>query len=239
MNRPLARTAKSLAALTFVAFMLAGVVTAFRHPEIVSSVTDWIRGSGWRGPFAFVAVYIVGVMIFLPGSVLSVAGGALFGPVVGPIYSFTGALVGATLSFLVARYWGHGWLSARLSRRLHGVVLRAQARGWRLVAFVRLVPVLPFGVVNYGLGLLGLRLAHFVTVSALCMLPGTLAYGYLGYAGHQALHKTPSDLPGIAAGAITAVLVLVAIPLLIKRFRHSKHETENALTTASPATPVP
>lgn len=235
MSRPLLRYAKWSVSIVLIGVLIVGAVAALRHPGALDPVIAWIQQSGWRGPFAFVALYTVGAMIFLPGSVLTLAGGMLFGPVAGSVYSLVGAVLGATLSFLIARYWAHDWLSARLSRRLQVVTNRLQASGWRLVALTRLIPLLPFGIVNYGLGALGLRLAHFVTASIVCMAPGTIAYSYMGYVGHQALRNGDSVVFKAGLG-LACLVALIAIPLVIDWARRQSvpDRTECVVAKAEP-----
>lgn len=126
-------------------------------------------------------------MFFLPGSALTLAGGALFGPVVGTLFSLTGATVGASVAFLIARYLSSGWVARRTGGRLEQLVEGVEEEGWRFVAFVRLVPLFPFNMLNYALGLTRIRFSHYVLTSYVCMFPGALAYTYIGYAGREAV----------------------------------------------------
>jgi uncharacterized membrane protein YdjX (TVP38/TMEM64 family)/rhodanese-related sulfurtransferase len=157
-------------------------------------------------------------VLFVPGSALTLAGGALFGPVAGTFYSLTGATVGATLAFLAARYLARDWVTRRLRGRLAEFARGVDDEGWRFVAFVRLVPLLPFNLLNYALGLTGIRLWQYVATSYLAMLPGAAAYTYLGYAGREAF----SGADNLLRHALIAVALLAAamyLPRVVRRLR--------------------
>ena len=137
-------------------------------------------------------------MLFVPGSVMTLAGGALFGPLWGTLWNLIGAVLGATLAFVAARYVAAGFVARRAGARLKALVEGVEAEGWRFVAFVRLVPLFPFNLLNYALGLTRIRLAEYVIASAICMLPGTFAYTYLGYAGREAAAHGAGAIRNIA-----------------------------------------
>ena len=172
-----------------LAVLLAGIAWATMHREEFDSAAleRWVQQAGAWGPLAFMAGYSIATVLFLPGSVLTLAGGALFGPVLGTFYNLTGATLGATLAFLVARYLASNWVTQRAGGRVKQLIDGVEAEGWRFVAFVRLVPLFPFNLLNYALGLTRIKLSHYIVTSYICMLPGALAYTYLGYAGREAL----------------------------------------------------
>lgn len=190
------------------------------HLDIVLLKT-WLLGLGVAAPLAFMAVYALATVLFLPGAVLTLAGGALFGPVWGTLYNLTGATLGATLAFLLARYVASDWVRRKAGGRLGRVVEGVEAEGWRFVAFVRLVPLFPFNVLNYALGLTRISIWHYILASYVCMLPGALAYTYLGYAGREAVAGGEGLIQkGLLALALLAVVVF--LPPLIKRLRASR-----------------
>ena len=91
------------------------------------------------------------------------------------------------LAFLVARYLASDWVAARSGGRLRQLIHGVETEGWRFVAFVRLVPLFPFNLLNYALGLTRIRFSHYLIATYVCMLPGAFAYTYLGYAGREAV----------------------------------------------------
>lgn len=189
----------------------------FEGAAIVQRLADL---GGWA-PVAFISLYTIATILFLPGSILGLAGGALFGPLWGAVYTLLGATIGATLAFLAARYIASDWVVARAGGRLEQLVEGVEAEGWRFVAFVRLVPIFPFNLLNYALGLTRIRLVDYVLASFVCMIPGTLAYSYLGYAGWEALAGGESLIQKgfIALGLVAAAVFL---PRLVRRLRRDR-----------------
>lgn len=203
-----------------VVALLAGLVLAFANREQFSqeSVQQWLAAAGGWAPLAFIAIYAAGTVLFLPGSALTLAAGALFGVLHGALYSLIGATLGAALAFLVARHLAGGWVARKTGGRLKQLVEGVEAEGWRFVAFVRLVPLFPFNVVNYALGLTRIPLGSYTLTSAVCMFPGALAYAWLGHAGRAAL---AGDAGAIRNGmlALAATAALMFLPRLIRRFK--------------------
>jgi uncharacterized membrane protein YdjX (TVP38/TMEM64 family) len=110
------------------------------------------RDASWA-PLSFIALFAVSTFAFVPGSIMTLAGGLLFGPLWGTVYNLVGATVGASLSFLFSRYVAADWVHRRSQRWLTRIMASVEAEGWRFVAFARLVSLIPFFVLNYALGL--------------------------------------------------------------------------------------
>jgi len=202
--------------------LVAGLLLAFSNREALSgdALSRWLAGAGAWAPLAFIALYAAATVVFLPGAVLTLAGGALFGAVPGALYSLTGATLGATLAFLVARYLAADWVARRAGGRLKQLIEGVEAEGWRFVAFVRLVPLFPFNLVNYALGLTRIPLPAYAAASFVCMFPGALAYAWLGHAGREALTGGEGALRN--ALLALALLALVAfLPRLVRQFRQA------------------
>jgi uncharacterized membrane protein YdjX (TVP38/TMEM64 family) len=161
----------------------------------VRMLERWIQHAGLAGPLVFIALYALATLLFLPGSLLTLAGGALFGPLWGTLINLTGATLGAALAFLVARYLAADWVQGRAAGLLKRLIQGVEAEGWRFVAFTRLVPLFPFNLLNYALGLTRIPFVAYLLASAACMLPGALAYTWLGYAGREAVAGAEERLP--------------------------------------------
>jgi len=163
---------KILLRILVLGLVVAGITVAviYRDAMNAEALEQWVDGFGSAGPLVFMLIYAVGTVLFLPGSIITLAGGALFGPVWGTFYNLTGATLGATLAFLIARYLGGNWVEQKSGGRIKQLKNGVEAEGWRFVAFVRLVPLFPFNVLNYALGLTRIRLSHYVIASYLCML---------------------------------------------------------------------
>lgn len=171
-------------------------------------------------PAAFVVLYAAATVLFVPGSVMTLLGGALFGPLWGTMWNLLGAVLGATLAFVAARYVAADFVARRAGGRLKALVEGVEGEGWRFVAFVRLVPLFPFNLLNYALGLTRIRLAGYVIASAICMLPGAFAYTYLGYAGREAAAHGAGAIRNIAL-AIGLLAAAALLPRLARRFRRA------------------
>ncbi|WP_126454040.1 VTT domain-containing protein [Sulfuriflexus mobilis] len=203
--------------------VIAGISLAviYRDQLDASVLEQWVQRAGTAGPLVFMLIYAIGTVFFLPGSVLTLAGGALFGPVWGTLYNLTGATLGATLAFIVARYLTSGWVEKKTAGRLKQLKDGVEGEGWRFVAFVRLVPLFPFNLLNYALGLTRIKLSHYVIASYLCMLPGAIAYTYLGYALKEAVGGEADIQEMIQIGIFaSALLAIVAyLPRIIAHLR--------------------
>jgi uncharacterized membrane protein YdjX (TVP38/TMEM64 family)/rhodanese-related sulfurtransferase len=210
----------NIARLALIITITTGIALVAINSEAFSAVdlADWVKTAGAMGPILFVFIYAVGTVFFLPGSVFTLAGGALFGPLSGTLYSLTGATIGATLAFLTARYLASGWVEQRVGGRLKRLKEGVEGEGWRFIAFVRLVPFFPFNLLNYALGLTRIKTSIYIVTSYVCMLPGALAYSYLGYAGREAVNDGENMIEkGLLALALLAVAAF--LPRLIRRFR--------------------
>jgi uncharacterized membrane protein YdjX (TVP38/TMEM64 family) len=173
---------------------------------------------GPLAPILFVVLYAVATVLFAPGALLTVTGGALFGPLWGTLWNLIGATCGATVAFLIARYVGADWVGGRAGERIARLIRGVEEEGWRFVAFVRLVPLFPFNLVNYAFGLTRVRLGEYVIASFLCMSPGALAYTYLGYAGREAA----AGQAGSIHKALLALALLATVAFLSRTVRRLK-----------------
>ena len=216
------KAANIIRIMVFV-FLIAGIATAvtYRKQFDVDVLGDWLAGAGVMAPLLFMGIYAISTVLLMPGSVLTIAGGVLFGPVWGTFYNLTGATIGATMAFLIARYLASDLVSRKIGGRLKQLVEGVEAEGWRFVAFVRLVPLFPFNLLNYTLGLTRIRLFHYVVTSFVCMLPGAIAYTYLGYAGRNAVAGGEGTIRNILL-ALGFIAVVAFMPGFVKRLSGRK-----------------
>ena len=202
--------------------LAAGLLLAFANRELLSAdaLTRWLAEAGVWAPVAFIALYAAATVFFFPGAVLTLAAGALFGAVPGALYSLTGATLGAVLAFVIARYLAADWVARRAGGRLKQLIEGVEAEGWRFVAFVRLVPLFPFNLVNYALGLTRIPLAAYAAASFVCMFPGALAYAWLGHAGREALAGGEGAIRN-ALFALALLAFVAFLPRLARQFRQA------------------
>ncbi len=206
--------------LILAAAILGAIVFIALHRDFFQAGTleRELQRFGHWAPIFFVLLYALATVLFVPGSAFSLAGGALFGPLWGTIWNLIGATIGATLAFLIAPYLASHWVAKKSGDRLGRVIRGVEAEGWRFVAFVRLVPLFPFNLVNYAFGLTRIRLGEYVLASFICMAPGAIAYTYLGYAGREAAAGSAGAIRNglIALGLLATVAFL---PRLVRRLR--------------------
>lgn len=211
-------------ALTLLALACAMMLAdAYRHHWDMAALASWLAGVGPAAPLMFIGLYALATVLFMPGSVLTLAGGALFGPVWGTLYSLTGATVGAVSAFLIARYLASDWVQARIAADAGGRATRlvkgVEAEGWRFIAFTRLVPLFPFNVLNYALGLARIPLSHYALASFVFMLPGALAYTNLGFAGREAIAGGSEALIRHGLIALALLAAVAFVPRVVARLR--------------------
>jgi len=213
VSKALPRLLLGLALLTAIAAAIA-----WREHFDANALQAWVEGAGAAGPLLFIAVYALATVLFLPGSVITLAGGALFGPLWGTLWNLSGATLGAALAFLIARYLGADWVARRAGPRLSRLNEGVAAEGWRFVAFVRLVPLFPFNLLNYALGLTRVPFGAYVLASWLFMLPGAFAYTWLGYVGREAL----AGGEGLVRNVLIALALLAATAFLPRWLRKAR-----------------
>jgi len=194
--------------------VLGGVLVAYRlglfelfTMENVEKLDAWFEGLGFWAPLAFVLVWIVACVFFLPGLPVTIVGALVFGPVRGTAYSAVGATVGATAAFLVGRYAARSMVEGLIRRSsvLQKIDDGVERQGWRMLMITRLVPLFPFNAQNYAYGLTKISLPTYVVVSFLGMLPGVIAFNFM--AGSVRTGEFGKGLLYLSLGAIVFVLI--------------------------------
>ncbi len=199
-----------LIGLIVTIFILA---VLFGVGEKLGVLREWIQSLGVLGPAVFVGLYVLGVVAGIPGSALTVAAGGLFGSWLGVILVSLASTIGASFSFLIARYFARDAVARWLSRREKFKKLdrMTEEHGAMMVAVTRLVPIFPFNLLNYGFGLTRIPFWTYVFWSWLCMLPGTVLYvvGVDAVIQLIVLRKVPWTLLGVIAGVGVLLALLV------------------------------
>jgi uncharacterized membrane protein YdjX (TVP38/TMEM64 family) len=169
-----------------IVLALAVLLIAARQFDLGKYIDDmraWGDTCSWCAIAAFVGLYTAATLLALPGSILTLAAGAIFGLAEGTLFAFLGALSGSVLAFLLARYVARGWIEARLSgdERMQAIDRAMGREGLKIMALMRLSPVFPFNFLNFALGLTRVSVRDYVLAN-FAMLPGTFLYVYYGYA---------------------------------------------------------
>ncbi len=214
------RYAKLVTWLSVIAMVIAVAVMARVLPA--DGGLDWLErridGFGEWAPVVYGLVYVVAVVLLVPASVLTLGAGALFGPVRGVAVVAFGATVGAMLAFLIARYAARRRVATMIEGRPNfGAIDRAIGEGgWRVVALLRLTPVVPFNLLNYFLGLTAVGFRSYAIATAVFMLPATFLYVYLGHLGGEGLATVSGGgSQSIAVWSARGVGLLAAVAVIV------------------------
>jgi uncharacterized membrane protein YdjX (TVP38/TMEM64 family) len=167
----------------------------FNPQMLLRDALSWIDGLGTVGAIAFMLIYIVATVAFLPGSILTLGAGVVFGVVLGSLYVFVGATLGATAAFLVGRYLARGWVAKKIegNNNFRAIDRAVGKEGLKIVLLTRLSPVFPFNLLNYAFGITGVSLKDYF-LGSVGMIPGTIMYVYIGsLAGNIAAIGTESQ----------------------------------------------
>ncbi len=205
---------------------LAFAFTVFDVRAGLRGTLAWIEGLGAWGPVLFVLLYVAATVLFLPGSILTLGAGALFGVGWGSAIVSAGSVLGATAAFLAGRYLARDWVAKKIAgNAAFAAIDRAvAAEGWKIVGLTRLSPAFPFSLLNYAFGLTQVKLRDYVLASWIGMMPGTVMYVYVGSLARVAgdRQRSPGEwallgLGLVATIAVTVVITRIARAALAKR----------------------
>lgn len=209
-----------LYAIAVILIVLA--VKYFHVQDLLKVALDWIGKLGPWGPVIFIGLYVVATVLFIPGSVLTLGAGAIFGVALGSICVSISATLGATAAFLVGRYLARDAIARKIEKnKKFAAIDRAVAdEGWKIVLLTRLSPVFPFTLLNYAFGLTRVKLSHYVLASWIGMMPGTVMFVYVGSlvnVGAQHRHLTTGELVLYAVGFLATAVVTVFVTRLARK----------------------
>jgi len=205
--------------------------------QYVPAFAERVDELGVWGPVVFILGYAVATVAFIPGALLTLAAGAIFGLAEGTAYVFVGATLGACLAFLVARYVARGAVEKRIEgKEKFAAIDQAVGReGRKIVFLMRLSPIFPFNLLNYALGLTKVRFVDYA-IACLGMLPGTFLYVYYG--------KLLGDVAAVAGGAEVekgagywtvlglGIVATIAVTWLITKKAQAELQKETEIPTA-------
>jgi uncharacterized membrane protein YdjX (TVP38/TMEM64 family) len=177
-----------------------GALLALWHfplQDLLRSALAWIDGLGLLGALLFVVLYVAACVFFVPGSLLTLGAGAVYGVLQGTALVSVASTLGATAAFLVGRHLARDWVARKIAgnARFRAVDEAVAREGWKIVGLTRLSPVFPFVFLNYAYGVTRVSVRDYVLASWVGMLPGTLVYVYLG--------SLAGDLARLGAGERT------------------------------------
>lgn len=172
---------KALKAAVLVLFIAASVFLVRFTPVsdwlTPSLLTGFIESAGVWAPLVFILGYAAGVCLFVPGTLLAVIGATVFGPYLGFAYVWIGAMIGSSLAFLIGRYLGRDFAASLIGDRLKRYDQGIERNGFATTLYLRLV-YFPFNVMNFGMGLTGVRFRDYFFGTALGILVGTFIFTF-------------------------------------------------------------
>ena len=177
------RDSNALVRLALLAALVAGGALVAAFPPVgdylgrdgIGQGIEWIRAAR-AAPLLYVAIYAAATALAIPGSILTLAGGAIFGLVGGTVYTTIGANIGANAAFAVARFLGRDGIQRLAGSRLDALDRATANHGFRGLLTLRLIPVVPFNALNFGSGLTSIRWPTYAAATAVGILPGTVVY---------------------------------------------------------------
>ena len=194
----------------------------------IEELQHWIQSLGFWGPLAFFFIYIGAVIATIPGTIFGVIAGALFGSVIGVILISISSTIGASLTFLIARYFVRDTVARWLSKNktMERLDRLTEEQGMVIVGLTRLIPLFPFTLLNYGFGLTKVSFKTYVFWSWLCMIPGTIIVVVGSDVLTQGITegRTPWELVGVLA---ITVLVLGLIVWYERRQLQQKRKNQD------------
>jgi uncharacterized membrane protein YdjX (TVP38/TMEM64 family) len=220
-----AQKSGSKAKLVLWALVIVALLAAARYfnaQALLRQALDGIAGLGPWGPVIFVLLYIAATVLFLPGLILTLGAGFVFGVVKGSIVVSIAATLGATAAFLVGRYLARDWVSKKIegNAKFKAIDEAVGREGWKIVGLTRLSPAFPFNLLNYAFGLTRVSLRDYFFASWIGMMPGTVMYVYFGsLAGDLAAVGTGQRATSTAEWVLRVVglLATVAVTVYVTR----------------------
>jgi uncharacterized membrane protein YdjX (TVP38/TMEM64 family) len=170
--------------LVIILILLGILITISQHFPIQKNLQNslaWVKNLGNLAPIIFIIIYNLATIFLIPGSILTLGGGFLFGIFWGSVYVFIAATIGATFAFIIGRYLTRDWVYKQIEKRpkFQAIDQAVAKEGWKIVFLTRLSPVFPFNLLNYAFGITQVSLRDYI-LGSVGMIPGTIMYVYIG-----------------------------------------------------------
>lgn len=169
--------------LVFAAVVVLSIAAyLFDLQQMLQETLEWIERAGPGGMIAYFLLYIIATVFMVPGTILTLGAGVVFGVVRGSILVSLSSTAGAMTAFIVGRYMLRGKIAAKIESKatFRSMDAAVGREGWKIVGLARLSPVFPFNVLNYAFSLTRIKLRDYVLASWIGMIPGTILYVYIG-----------------------------------------------------------
>lgn len=220
-----------LVVVAVVAAVIVFLFVRFDVEEQIRRLLDWVDDQGFVGAVVFIVAYILATVLFIPGSLLTLGAGAVFGLGFGTVYISIASTIGAFFAFLAGRYLARGWVESKIAgnTRFKAVDEAVGNEGWKIVLLTRLSPIFPFNMLNYAYGVTGVKAREYFFASWIGMLPGTVMYVYLGtLAGELATlgaddgARTPAEWVLLGVGFVATVAVTIFVTRVARKALNSR-----------------
>ncbi|WP_071188527.1 TVP38/TMEM64 family protein [Trichormus sp. NMC-1] len=194
------------ALLMVVCLIATGIVGYFLGGIDPNLIQFWLKTAGIWAPVIYIFIYVVATILILPSTALNLTGGAIFGPWMGTFWTSIGAIIAAIAAFFFARTIGREMVSQRLAGRWQAIDAEVQQGGIFYMFAIRLMPIMPYGLVNFAAGLTSISFKDYLIGTTLGTVPGILPFVMLGSSGLKAI-RTGDVLPLVSALALIGMLV--------------------------------
>lgn len=222
---------KIIAGVALVTALIVGAKYLGVH-EYLRTALQWVQDIGPTGVAIFILIYILATVLFIPGSLLTLGAGVLFGVIAGSIYVLIGATIGAICAFLVGRYLARYWVEKQIegNPKFKAIDNAVAREGLKIVILTRLSPIFPFNLLNYAFGITQVSLKDYA-IGSIGMIPGTIMYVYIGsLAGNLATLGTGAQesapAPAQWAIRILGFIATVAVTIYVTRIARKALNTE-------------
>ena len=203
--------------------------------DTVVAALEWIDSIGIWGPILFVMIYIIGCVLFVPGSLLTIGAGMIFGLLVGTVTVSIGSTLGAGAAFALARTVLRAWVDKATAAmpRFQAVDKAVGRDGFKVVLLTRLSPLFPFNLLNFAFGVTKVSFRDYMLASWIGMLPGAVLYVYIGTAAKSLAEAMAGKTQATAAEQVlfvvglgaTAVVVVVLTQAARRSLAHAMPES--------------
>ncbi len=218
---------KLILVILLIVLVVAAIAAAryFNLQELLTGVLDWIAGLGPWGPVTFIVLYILATILLIPGSILTLGSGLLFGVLWGSLYVSIGATIGAAGAFLVGRYLARRWVEQQIkgNQKFQAIDQAVAREGWKIVGLTRLSPVFPFNLLNYAFGVTQVSFRDYFFPTWIGITPGTVLYVYLGSLASSLARlgtersRTPAEWAFYGVGLIATLVVTVYVTRVARK----------------------
>lgn len=215
--------------LIFWIILITALIVAAKYFNVQGLLKDtlnWIDGLGPWGSVAFITIYVLATILFIPGSLLTLGAGVIFGVFWGSIYVSIGATIGAVSAFLVGRYLARGWVEKLMegNEKFQAIDEAVAREGWKIVGLTRLSPIFPFNLLNYAFGVTQVSFQDYFFPTWIGITPGTVLYIYIGSlagslasVGTNRRARTPAEWTFYTVGLVAAVVVSFYVTRIARR----------------------